>query len=224
MITMMKGNKIPAILLLNLMLLTGISGCYSQNTIASPVPADPFMDRVLKERNQKDAEFRDPKKSPLPSDEISDFQGLQYFSYQSKYRVTASLERIDHPAVIKMKTTTERRPEYLTYAYAHFFLDGVEYKLMIYQPVDFMNQKGFEKYLFMPFTDATSGIQTYGGGRFMELTMVETDTITLDFNTAFNPYCAYNHKYSCPVPPEENDLPVPVPVGELPYKPIGREH
>ncbi len=173
----------------------------------------------MHERKAKDLEFRDSKGSPLEPDDIKDFNGLNYYSYDSKYRVTAILEKIEDYKIIRMKTTTDRRPEYKTWARARFTLDGVKCQLMIYQPIDLMQEKGFENYLFLPFTDETSGRDTYGGGRFLELTFPEGNTMIIDFNSAFNPYCAYNHKYSCPVPPEENDLSVRIEAGELPFKP-----
>ncbi|MHC1705988.1 MAG: DUF1684 domain-containing protein [Bacteroidales bacterium] len=191
-----------------------ISAQSSTNTPSS----DAFKEKVLQERKSKDAQCRDPKRSPLESADLQNFKGLKYYPYDSKYRVMAQLNKNTGGEIIRMKTTTERRPEYKTWAYAYFTLEGKKYQLTLYQPLDLMAEKGFENYLFLPFTDETSGRETYGGGRFLELTIPEGNSMIIDFNSAFNPYCAYNSKYSCPVPPQENDLNIKIESGELIYK------
>lgn len=190
----------------------------AQKAVLSSSSSDPYKDKVTQERKAKDTQYRDPKRSPLEASDIAGFTGLKYYSYNSKFRVNASLEKVKDGKTIRMKTTTERRPEYIVWAYAHFTIDGKKHQLTIYQPVDLMKEKGFENYLFLPFTDETSGRETYGGGRFLELTIPQGNSMIIDFNTAFNPYCAYNSKYSCPVPPEENDLNIKIEAGELPLK------
>lgn len=190
--------------------------------ISGPAYSDPYRDKVLEEHKMKDKLFKNPKQSPLLPQDIPGFKGLNYYPYNSKFRVNATLEKIKNGSIIKMKTTTERRPEYRTWAKATFTIDGKKCQLTIYQPVDLMKEKGFEDYLFLPFTDETSGRETYGGGRFLELTIPEGNTMIIDFNTAYNPYCAYNHKYSCPVPPEENDLTIKIEAGELPLTNISK--
>jgi uncharacterized protein (DUF1684 family) len=93
-------------------------------------------------------------------------------------------------------------------------IDGDTLQLTIYQNIDLMNQQGYEDYLFIPFNDLTNGMETYGGGRYLDVQQGEGDTLTLDFNKAYNPYCAYNPKYSCPIPPDENKLDVEIRAGE----------
>jgi hypothetical protein len=77
-----------------------------------------------------------------------------------------------------------------------------------------VKKPGYEKHLFIPFNDRTNGNETYGGGRFLDVYETGTDTLIIDFNLAYNPYCAYNHKYSCPIPPEANNLELKVKAGE----------
>ncbi len=173
---------------------------------------------VMEQRVQKDKEFQIPGKSPLTADDMQYFEGLEYYPYDTTFCTVAELLRNQDPPVIRMKTTTDRRPEYRIYGKLHFNLQGKKCSLTVFQPVELSQKPGYEHYLFMPFTDETSGRETYGGGRFMELQIPESDRLLLDFNTCFNPYCAYNHKYSCPIPPEENDLEISVKAGELPYK------
>ena len=150
--------------------------------------------------------------SPLTANDRAEFKGLPFFPVNHKYVVTATLEKPEKATPFKMKTTTERKPEYVVYAVATFEIEGTTYRLNIYKSYG-KSMPGYEDYLFLPFTDATNGDETYGGGRFIDLREPEGNTITIDFNKAYNPYCAYNHKYSCPVPPKENDLNIKIEAG-----------
>ena len=112
-----------------------------------------------------------------------------------------------------MKTTTSRLPTYEVFGVATFVLDGKELQLNIYQSHRLRETEEYKDYLFLPFTDLTNGEETYGGGRFIDLEIPKGDYITIDFNKSYNPYCAYNKKYSCPIPPKENDLDVRILAG-----------
>lgn len=184
----------------------------------SQVKSDSAEFKVMLERISKNKEFKDTLTSPLLREDIPGFISLSYYDYNPNYRVQAILKRNPNPRVFKMRTTTDRRPEYRTLGEVQFKLEGKDHTLQVFQRVEPIRQPGYDKYLFLPFTDETSGRETYGGGRFLDVFIPESDTLYLDFNSAYNPYCAYNHKYSCPIPPEENDLEVKIPVGEKPYK------
>jgi uncharacterized protein (DUF1684 family) len=98
-------------------------------------------------------------------------------------------------------------------------IDSQELKLDVYQSPDVMKIPGYEDYLFIPFTDLTNGEETYEVGRYIEFSIPESDSVVLDFNQCYNPYCSYGAgKYSCPIPPEANHLPVAIPAGEKKYK------
>ena len=118
-----------------------------------------------------------------------------------------------------METTKERAqpPIYNKFGKTVFKLNGKKYTLAIYQNVDLVNTAGYEDYLFIPFKDLTNGEDTYGGGRYLDLKIPEGETILIDFNRAYNPYCAYNHNYSCPIPPFENHLKVKIEAGVKKY-------
>jgi hypothetical protein len=118
----------------------------------------------------------------------------------------------------KMKTTTDRQPEYRTYGTLTFKLFDSTIRLQVYQNVELIKKPGFEDYLFVPFTDNTSADESYGGGRYLDLRVPLSKSIEVDFNRAYNPYCAYNHKYSCPIPPAENHIPLKMKAGEKKYK------
>jgi uncharacterized protein (DUF1684 family) len=111
-----------------------------------------------------------------------------------------------------MPATGEKTRDYVTYAIAHFELEGKPLRLSLYKQVG----TGLD-YMFIPFKDLTSGVETYGGGRFIDCETVAADSLLIDFNLAYNPYCAYNEKYSCPIPPAENHLAVRIEAGEKNY-------
>jgi uncharacterized protein (DUF1684 family) len=118
-----------------------------------------------------------------------------------------------------MKTSTDRVPAYERYGEVTFELDGKELKLAVYRNKKMLDLSQDTNMLFIPFRDMTSGSETYGGGRYIDCEIpVAGDIIDLDFNKAYNPYCAYNHKYSCVIPPEENRLPVKIEAGEKVYE------
>jgi uncharacterized protein (DUF1684 family) len=114
-----------------------------------------------------------------------------------------------------METSTTRRPLYRKYGELRFVLQGQPQRLSVYQSVDPLKGAGLDDYLFLPFTDLTNGHGSYGGGRFIDLRIppAGSSSMLVDFNRAYNPSCAYNHGYSCPVPPAENRLAVAIPAG-----------
>jgi len=118
----------------------------------------------------------------------------------------------------EMPTTTERKPRYRKEGELHFVLQNDSLKLSVYRNLELSKRPGFENYLFLPFTDSTNGFESYGGGRYLDLQGPLSDTIIIDFNKAYNPYCAYNHRYSCPIPPQENHLPLRIEAGVLSYE------
>lgn len=158
-------------------------------------------------------EYLDPDESPLNKDDLKDFKSLDFFPINEKFVVSARFIRSENEQVFKMKTSTERLPEYIKFGELHFVLEGKDLKLNVYQNVDLIKKTGFEDYLFLPFSDLTSGKESYIGGRYIDLQIPKSSTMILDFNTAYNPYCAYNHLYSCPIVPLENDLNVAIEAG-----------
>jgi uncharacterized protein (DUF1684 family) len=158
-------------------------------------------------------EYADSTKSPLPNDERLVFDGLPFFPIDTNFCVTAKFERAKRSKTFKMKTTTDRKPVYEVYGTAVFSLNSKEYELSIYQSVRLREMEEFKEYLFLPFNDLSNGEQSYGGGRFIDLKVLTGDTIVIDFNQAYNPYCAYSQRFSCPIPPRGNFLKVEVLAG-----------
>lgn len=173
-----------------------------------------YSNELKKERKLKDIEMRTDEHSPITKEEKAVFKHLNYYKPKPEFRKVAAFKRFDQALHFLMKTTTDRLPEYSLYGTVAFTHKGKEYSLNVYQNIELVKKPGYEKHLFIPFNDETNGKATYGGGRFLDVNETGDDSIIIDFNKAYNPYCAYNHKYSCPIPPEENNLQLEIRSGE----------
>ena len=180
--------------------------------------AQTYFNEIKSYQDTMNVEFANAKKSPLNEDDLIHFQKLDFYNIDSNYRIIAKLNTTPGEFPFPMKTTTSRKPMYVKYGEVSFQLNGVQCKLNIYQNLDLIKKEEYKDYLFMPFTDLTNGFETYGGGRYLDLKIPEADTIVIDFNKCYNPYCAYNHKYSCPIPPDENSLNVEIKAGVKAFK------
>lgn len=163
-------------------------------------------------------EYSDKKTSPLKVKDFRTFKSLFFFPIDSSLRITANFERTPDTPIFEMQTSTERTPLYAQFGIATFKINGKEVSLRIYQNQKLMLDPEYVDYLFIPFNDLTNGNETYDAGRYLDLEIPKGNTIVLDFNKAYNPYCAYNDMYSCPIPPRENDLPVEIKAGVLAFK------
>ena len=144
------------------------------------------------------------EKSPLTKDDLKTFEALDFFEINEKYYVEAEFELTPNAPIFEMQTTTDRAPLYRRYGIARFTLNGVKCELSLYQNQNFMASLEYGNHLFLPYNDLTNGDTSYGGGRYVEGRIPEGDTIIIDFNKTYNPYCAYNAKYSCPIVPRDN--------------------
>ncbi len=184
------------------------------------IEGDAYTLELLQERMKKDTNLIDTAVSRFNEEERVQFaeKGMQYFDPDKQYRVLAEFVTDTSTPVFQMPTTTDRKPNYRTYGYLHFILKDTLCKLTAYQNMDFKNSPGYDQTLFVPFMDNTNGLYTYGGGRYLDIKIPESDTTILDFNRAYNPYCAYAARWSCPLVPFENDLYISVIAGEKSYK------
>ena len=157
--------------------------------------------------------YADALKSPLTTEDLNNFSTLDFFPIDQKYVVKAQFVRLKNAKVFEMKTTTDRLPKYKKYGTLYFELEGKQLSLNVYQNLDLIKKPEYKDYLFLPFSDLTCGKESYFGGRYIDLRIPEGKTIEIDFNKAYNPYCAYNHKYSCPIVPLENDLDIEIKAG-----------
>lgn len=157
--------------------------------------------------------FSDTAKSPLTKADLLTFKNLDFFPVSASYIINAKFKRTKNEKPFEMATTTARKPMYVKYGELHFTIDGKELKLNVYQNIAFKTHPKYKDDLFLPFTDRTSGNETYGGGRYIDIKIPTSKSVVVDFNQAYNPYCAYNEKYSCPIVPAENDLDVEIRAG-----------
>ena len=158
-------------------------------------------------------EFADSISSPLEKEDLAHFEKLDFFPINDQFIVEATFEKIKRGKVFEMRTTTSRKPKYKVFGLLRFQIEGKNFELFVYQSQDLMKKKEYEDYLFLPFTDYTNGVESYGAGRYLDFTIPKTNKVVIDFNKAYNPYCAYNKKYSCPIVPEENDLKIEIKAG-----------
>lgn len=169
-------------------------------------------------QRKMNTEFKDASKSPLKAKDLKAFDGLDFFPYDSAFVVTATLKRTPNSEWFDMKTSTDRLSTERVLGVLNFELKGESYQLNVYQGEKLMQTEGFEDYLFLPFLDNTNGASTYGGGRYIDLKIPEGNTIEIDFNSAYNPLCAYNEKYSCPIVPRVNYVDLDVEAGVMAFK------
>ncbi len=173
------------------------------------------FDSAAVEKFQKElnTEYADAKTSPLTAEDLAVFKTLEFYPINEKFFVTAKFVRTESEKPFEMKTSTDRKPLYVKYGEAHFVIDGLDYKLNLYRNIELSKKEEYKDYLFLPFSDLTSGKESYIGGKYIDMKIPKGETIVIDFNTSYNPYCAYNHKYSCPKVPLENDLNIEIKAG-----------
>lgn len=206
-------NKISSTPIILLLLAFTLGSCMQEKK-----PNSTYANKIQKTRIETDNQFRNSEESILPAEDLQTFEGLEYFEIKPEYNIIANYELIKDGEVFEMKTSTERLPVYKKFAKLTFQIDDKEYRLFAYQNQKVKIDDEYKDYLFIPFTDLTNGESTYGGGRYMDIKESNSNTVVLDFNTSYNPYCVYNDKFSCPIPPLENHLDVKIPAGVKDYK------
>lgn len=162
--------------------------------------------------------FKDASRSPLKSKDLKQFEGLDFFAFDSSYAVKGNIKHTPDSEWFNMKTTTERLSRERVYGIVSFELQGKYFELNIYQGEENLLSEDYKDYLFLPFLDNTNGESTYSGGRYINLKIPEGNVIDIDFNKAYNPLCAYNEKYSCPIVPRVNYIDLMVKAGVKTFK------
>jgi uncharacterized protein (DUF1684 family) len=158
-------------------------------------------------RAQKDAFFKTHPQSPLTAEQRAKFTGLRYFPENPQLRLVLPLEAFAEQDTVMMQTSTGDERAYTRHGRLHFTVDGQDVALTVYADV-------VSGTFFLPFVDALRGRETYGAGRYLDLELLADGHFLVDFNGAYNPYCAYNDDWSCPLTPLENWLPVAICAGE----------
>jgi uncharacterized protein (DUF1684 family) len=171
---------------------------------------DGRMNNLQRFRERKDEFFRYDHHSPLTPQQREEFEGLKYFPENPDLDLVVDVAEFPDKKTVRIQTTTGDVQNYERYGHFHFQVDGEEGELTLYR-----DEGGF----FLPFADALAGKETYGAGRYLEPDQLPDGRFEVDFNLAYNPYCAYNENYSCPITPAENRIKVAIRAGEKVYKP-----
>ncbi|MFC4436113.1 MULTISPECIES: DUF1684 domain-containing protein [Natrialbaceae] len=188
--------------------------------MSDSIDVDEWRDELESKRAEKDEFFAEHPQSPIPPEDRDGFDGLEYFSPDSDYRVAATATVHDDPEVVLMDTTADREMRYLRTVTLEFELERDDEDLEdgTFELAGYQLESPDEEPIFIPFRDKTTGQQSYRGGRYMELAPdrdLETgDELVVDFNLAYTPFCAYSETFDCPLPPEENWLEIAIPAGE----------
>jgi uncharacterized protein len=172
-----------------------------------------YIEQIQNQRDSINLAFGDPEQSILTDEDLAVFEGIHFYQVDEEFRVSAKFKKKRFGRKFKMQTSTSRTPMYKPYGKLKFTFKGKKYTLTLYQNLEPRLISTGTIYLFLPFTDLTSGEESYGGGRYLDFTLDQLDQPIIDFNLCYNPYCAYNHKYSCPIPPLENHLEIEIRAG-----------
>ncbi|MCT4699755.1 MULTISPECIES: DUF1684 domain-containing protein [Tenacibaculum] len=170
-------------------------------------------------QKEMNAKFKDASKSPLTKKGLKKFKGLDFFALDTKYKVTAKLVKTPDAPKFNFPTTTDRVVTYEKYGIVSFSIADEDFELAIYK--DEYPKAEYKDHLFLPFFDKTNGKSSYEGGRFIDVLITDENsngTIVIDFNEAYNPYCAYSDRYSCPITPRDNYLDTEIKAGVMAYK------
>lgn len=197
------------------LIFTGIAllfiGCSTQPTLQKN--QETAMVNIVNFQENLTNEWNDPETTPLKEEEIDQFKGIHFFSIDLDYVILAQLKPIKNGKTIPFPTSAQKIKYYKEYAFLDFQLKGKKHTLTVFQPDPPI--EGYEDNLFLPFMDDTNGETSYGGGRYIDLKTsdIQNKSIILDFNQAYNPYCAYSQHYNCPIPPMSNYLDTAIEAG-----------
>jgi hypothetical protein len=171
-----------------------------------------YTQRIMQQRAAITYKFLNPATTPLSQAKLANFKGLPYYEVNKKYLVETTFKPSGNQTIFAMPHTLNRAYEYVEAGTLSFTLNGKNLQLMSYT---LKGEMADSVQLFIPFTDLTGGKTTYGGGRYLDVNAtLSNKKVWVDFNLAYNPYCAYNVNFSCPIPPKQNHLPMAIEAGE----------
>ncbi|MEO1259888.1 MAG: DUF1684 domain-containing protein [Bacteroidota bacterium] len=175
-----------------------------------------YAESIAQHREEYMADFLKDERAPLKED---DLQHLRFFDAAEKYRVRCTFELTPDEKPFELPTYSGITKPYRKYGVLTFQLDGQEHSLAVYQSLKHIRHPVYKNYLFLPYRDLTNDESTYGGGRYIDVLIseVEAETVFLDFNKSYHPWCHYSDGYNCPIPPTENHLEVAILAGEKMY-------
>jgi len=175
-----------------------------------------YIPNLTEFQKELNASFKDVTKSPLAKNDRQNFVSLDFFDFDSSYVVKAVLIPSSKDSIFNMKTNTDRMHSYNKYGKIKFKLNENYFELNVYKDNELITDQTDDE-LFLPFYDNTNGITTYSGGRYIDLKFSNDSIISIDFNKAYNPYCVYNYKFSCPIVPSENYIASEIKAGVKDY-------
>ncbi|RZK42281.1 MAG: DUF1684 domain-containing protein [Pedobacter sp.] len=178
--------------------------------------AQTFKQQIDEHRKEYKNNFIKESRSPLRAE---DFKDLHFFEADSAFKIEAKVEMLSNQKIFNMPTYDGTSKEFIRYAKVKFKLKQDTLTLTLYKNIALATNPVYKDLLFLPFTDESNQHSTYGGGRYIDLNTqdIKSGKLTIDFNKAYNPYCAYSDGYRCPIPPEENDLAISILAGEKRY-------
>ncbi|EKB47930.1 MULTISPECIES: DUF1684 domain-containing protein [Cecembia] len=199
------------ILIIGIFVVVGLAFWY---TLTRSTDEEIYVENIQKERERQFRFLKFNLDSPLEDHQKSELTSLSFYPIDMSYRVRAKMVPAEDRRMLEIPMTDGTVEKYLKHSYAEFQLNGQPLRLLLLQAAKESDKRNF----FLAFADDTSGEETYGGGRYINLRQDGKNSITIDFNMAYNPYCAYNPDYACPLPPRENILEIPIRAGEKDYK------
>jgi uncharacterized protein (DUF1684 family) len=203
--------KSKNILIIGVLAVITIAVVYTMTSTESP---EVYLEKIEKEREKQYKFIKFNIDSPLDEEQKKNFKELDFYAIDPEFKVRAKLVPLEEKKMVELPMTDGSVEKYLKHSFAEFEIKGKPQKLLLLQSVKEMDKRNF----FLAFADETSGNETYGGGRYINLRQDGKNSITIDFNLSYNPYCAYNPDFACPLPPKENIMQIPIPVGEKDYK------
>jgi uncharacterized protein (DUF1684 family) len=203
--------KSKNILIVGVLVVIGLAVFYTMTGTESP---EVYLEQIEKERERQFKFIKFNIDSPLTEEQKKNFKELDFFTIDPNFKVRAKMVELEEKKMVELPMTDGSVEKYLKHSFAEFTLNGSPQKLLLLQSLKESDKRNF----FLAFADETSGQETYGGGRYINLRQDGKNSITIDFNMAYNPYCAYNPDFACPLPPKENILQISIPVGEKDYK------
>lgn len=183
-------------------------------TMTGSESPEQYRERIEEERERQFKFLKYNAESPLTEEQKNALDSLDFYPVDPSYKVRARLLPVDKKVMIQIPMTDGTLEYYIKEAIAEFELQGSTHRLLLLQAKDEPDPRNY----FLAFADDTSGEETYGGGRFLDVRRDGQNSITIDFNLVYNPYCTYNPDFACPIPPKENLLKIPVRAGEKNYK------
>jgi len=182
-------------------------------TFTGTIDPEVYLENIAAERERQFKFLKYNIDSPLEEDQKKELDSLDFYPIDPSYKVRGRLEPVPNKRIVEIPMTDGTLERYIRHSFVTFELQGKSLKLLLLQAEDEVDLRNF----FLAFADGTSADETYGGGRYINLRQDGSSSITIDFNLAYNPYCAYNPDFACPIPPKENILEIPIRAGEKNY-------